>query len=371
MTALVWHSSFASLTGYSGSARAFVLGLDARGIPVYPLFLYGANHDEQVMMGGMSLRIRQLQELPLRLDVPQVIYAPGDRFCKNSGSYRIGFTMLEVDRLPPSWVEQANQMDEIWTPTEWGAEVFRASGITRPIYVVPLGVDTTRFCPAPPREHLVDRTIFLSVFEWGTRKGWDLLLRAYCSAFRRSDPVLLILKIDCRVPAANPVREIATLLASVGRNRPPAVALIYNQPLTAAQLVQLYQGADCFVLPTRGEGWGMPILEAMACGIPAIATAWSGPIAFVNEANGYPLPIRGLVPTNHDSPYYRGANWAEPDEEALVELLRQAAGSPQERRRKGSQAFADAQQWTWERSIDVVCRRLRAIDGCHVPDLHI
>ncbi|GIV98012.1 MAG: hypothetical protein KatS3mg057_2669 [Herpetosiphonaceae bacterium] len=106
------------------------LGLMRVVFPVYPLFLYGANHDEQVMMGGMSLRIRQLQELPLRLDVPQVIYAPGDRFCKNSGSYRIGFTMLEVDRLPPSWVEQANQMDEIWTPTEWGAEVFRASGIT-------------------------------------------------------------------------------------------------------------------------------------------------------------------------------------------------------------------------------------------------
>ena len=42
--------------------------------------------------------------------------------------------MLETDRLPASWVEQSNQMDEVWTPTEWGAGVFRASGVTRPQY---------------------------------------------------------------------------------------------------------------------------------------------------------------------------------------------------------------------------------------------
>src|SRR5207248_2120134 len=138
--AVVWHSSFAALTGYSGSSLAFVLGLDARGTSVRPLFLYGADHDEQVMMGQMHPHIVQLQGLPLRLDVPQVVYAPADRFSKNSGAYRIGFTMLEVDRLPTSWVEQANQMDEVWTPTSWGTDVFRASGVHRPLYVIPLGV---------------------------------------------------------------------------------------------------------------------------------------------------------------------------------------------------------------------------------------
>lgn len=59
--------------------------------------------------------------------------------------------------------------------TEWGAEVFRASGVLRPVHVVPLGVNAARFQPARPRALLRDRTIFLSVFEWGERKGWDVL----------------------------------------------------------------------------------------------------------------------------------------------------------------------------------------------------
>jgi glycosyltransferase involved in cell wall biosynthesis len=354
---LVWHSSFAALTGYSGSSRAFVFGLDQRGVAVRPLFIYGADHDEQVLAGHLHPRIRELQTLPLRLDAPQVVYAPADRFAKNSGAYRIGYTMLEVDRLPPTWVEQANAMDEIWTPTAWGAEVFRGSGVDRPIHVVPLGVDPQHFKPAPPRTKLRDRTILLSVFEWGDRKGWDILLRAYRAAFRPQDRVLLLLKIDSRAPAPNPVREIAKLLPDPS----PPVGLLYNQPLTAAQLLELYASADCFVLPTRGEGWGMPILEGMACGVPAIATDWSGQTAFLTEANGYPLPIRGLVPTDNRSPYYRDACWAEPDETALVDLLRRVVADPDERRRKGAQAAQDATLWTWQRGVDAIMVRLKAI----------
>lgn len=356
---LVWHSSFASLTGYSGSSRAFVLGLDARSVVVRPLYLYGADRDEQVMMGGIHPRIAELQRAPVRLDAPQVVYAPGDRFSKNSGRYRIGFTMLEFDRLPREWVWQANQMDEIWTPTAWGATVFAASGVTRPIHVVPLGVDVQRFAPGEPRIHLTDRAVLLSVFEWGPRKGWDILLRAYRAAFRASDPVVLVLKIDCRAPGDNPARELAALLPAPS----PPVVLIYNQSLNAQRMAELYRSADCFVLPTRGEGWGMPILEAMACGIPAIATEWSGPTAFLNHANGYPLPVRGLVPADGGGAYGVGSQWAEPDADALVDLLRHVMQHPEERRSKGVRAAADACQWTWERAVDAVYCRLQALQG--------
>jgi glycosyltransferase involved in cell wall biosynthesis len=355
---VIWHSSFAPLTGYSNSARAFVLGLDARGVKVRPLFLYGSDHNEQVMMETLHPRLRYLQLQRLRLDIPQVVYAAGDCFSKNSGSYRIGFTMLEVDRLPASWVEQANQMDEIWTPTTWGKEVFHTSGVQRPIYVVPLGVDPAYFFPGELRTQLRERTIFVSVFEWGKRKGWDILLQAYRKAFRPTDPVLLLLKIDAREPAVNPIQELASKLPA--GNSPP-VHLIYNQKLPLERLTELYRGTDCFVLPSRGEGWGMPILEAMSCGIPAIATNWSGTTAFLHEANGYPLPWHSLVPTGLEAPHYRDARWAEPDVSALVELLRHVAANPAERQQKGAQAALDARQWTWERAVDAVYQRLATI----------
>jgi glycosyltransferase involved in cell wall biosynthesis len=361
--ALTWHSSFASFTGYSGSSLALVLGLDARGYAVRPLYLYGADHDEALASGWLHPRIAALQRTPLRLDAPQVVYAPGDRFGKNSGRPRIGFTMHEVDRLPASWVEQANQMDELWTPSRWGARVFAESGVTRPVHVVPLGIDPERYHPGPQREEMRERTLFLSVFEWGARKGWDVLLRAYRTAFEPGDAVLLVLKIDHRAPGANPAREIAALLPHPS----PPVALLYNQPLSAARMAELYRSVDCFVLPTRGEGWGMPALEAMACGVPAIVTDWSAPAEFVTAANGYPLPVKRLVPADAANRYYHGARWAEPDGDALVELLRRAARNPDERFAKGRQAAQDAQRWTWEHSVDTIVARLERVGGERNP----
>jgi len=49
------------------------------------------------------------------------------------------------------------------------------------------------------------------------------------------------------------------------------------------------------VLPTRGEGWGRPQMEAMSMARPLITTNWSGPTAYINADNAYPLSIEGLV----------------------------------------------------------------------------
>lgn len=356
MTDLVWHSSFASLTGYSGSARALVLALEARGRAVRPLYLFDSD-DREAAQGPSDPRIRALQGRPLRLDVPQVVYGRGDLFAKNSGRYRVGFTMLEVDRLPPAWVEQANQMDEVWAPTAWGAEMFRASGVARPVYDVPLGVDLARFSPGPPRERLAERTVFISVFEWGRRKGWDVLLRAYRAAFRPADPVLLLLKLDSRAPAGNPLRELAAALPAPA----PPVGVLYNRAMAPAELAELYRAADCFVLPSRGEGWCMPALEAMACGAPAIVTAWGGPTAFVDEAVGYPLRVGGLAPADAGEPLYKGARWAEPDGEHLVELLRHVHRNRAEARAKGERAAAAARRWSWDAAAARVIERLGAV----------
>jgi len=356
MTDLVWHSSFASLTGYSGSARALVLALEGLGTAVRPLYLFDSDDREAAQAGPVDPRIRALQGRPLRLDAPQVVYGRGDLFAKNSGRYRVGFTMLEVDRLPPAWVEQANLMDEVWAPTAWCAEMFRASGVARSVHVVPLGVDTALFAPGPPRTELAGRTVFLSVFEWGARKGWDVLLRAWRAAFAPGDDALLLLKVDCRAPATNPLRELRAALG----DRAAPVGVIYNRALGAAELAALYRGADCFVLPSRGEGWAMPALEAMACGTPAIATAWSGPTAFLDAAWGYPLATRGLAPAPDDEPLYRGARWAEPDGEHLVELLRRVHANREEARALGARAAIEARRFSWEGAARAALGRLKA-----------
>lgn len=56
-----------------------------------------------------------------------------------------------------------------------------------------------------------------------------------------------------------------------------------------------YASVDAFVLPSRGEGWGRPHVEAMSMGLPIIATNWSGTTEYLDESVGYPIKVRAAV----------------------------------------------------------------------------
>jgi len=57
----------------------------------------------------------------------------------------------------------------------------------------------------------------------------------------------------------------------------PRLELVTETVQSREALRDLYAASDAFVLPTRGEGWGLPIAEAMSMALPVIATYWSGP----------------------------------------------------------------------------------------------
>ncbi len=106
----------------------------------------------------------------------------------------------------------------------------------------------------------------------------------------------------------------------------------------------------------------MPLMEAMACGLPSIATDWGAHKEFLHEGIGYPLRIRGTVPAIAKCPYYEGFSWADPDPEHLRHLLREVYENRDEARRRGQAAAREmAARWTWGNAARKIVERLKSI----------
>src|SRR5262249_54484180 len=121
--------------------------------------------------------------------------------------------------------------------------------------------------------------------------GFDLLLEAYARAFTADEDVCLVVKdmgVGTIYQGQTAEAAIARLQAQPGA---PAVEYL-DQPLAEDELAGLYTACDCLVHPYRAEGFGLPIAEAMACGLPVIVPGAGAALDFCNEAHGTLLPAR-------------------------------------------------------------------------------
>lgn len=354
---VAWHSTFSRPVGYAMTSRQLALALEDIGVAVSYKYLYGSgtvfpvNEDRNESSG--NYRIEVIKSREPKAGAPHLVYGQGDAFESVTGSYRVGYTMLETTGIPQEWVRQCNQMDEVWVPSPFNAWTFRRSGVTSPLRVMPLGLIDAHYFNQDIKGYPIEGMFaFLSIFEWGERKAPEVLLRAFNRAFRHEEPVVLICKYSNSDPGVSPQQIIESLNLDPKGGR---VVFSVNNSVPYYQLSQLYRSADCFVLPSRGEGWGMPILEAMACGLPVIASYWSAQQYFMNDANSYPLQVK-LVDAEAKCPYYQGFKWAQPDEMHLEKLLRYVYEHPEEARQKGERAAQDViDKW----SLPVTARRMR------------
>lgn len=356
-----WHSLLNFPTGYAHSSRELVLELDRRKVRVNYQYLYGPGTafalPEPELSNSYMLNL--IRERRINDSSVHVFYGQADCFKTNYSSHKVGYTMLEVDGLPPEWVRRANLMDEVWTPSTFNAESFRRSGVKRPIHVMPLGVNPAYFNPRIVGYPLPEVYTFLSAFEWGERKAPELLLTAFNDEFRADEDVVLLCKIYNQDVSVNIPRLVARLGLKEGGGR---VIFSINEVVPSYQLGALYRSADCFVLPSRGEGWGLPLLEAMACGLPVIATGWGAQADFLDEEVAYPLEVERLVPAKAKCPYYEGFSWAEPSYEHLRKLMRHVYENREEAREKGARASAEVlKRWSWQQSVEKIIARLQQL----------
>jgi len=240
---------------------------------------------------------------------------------KRMAPIHIGVTAgIEVDRVSPEWIIKANnEVDLVIVPSRHSAETYanivytNANGeqlkLNKPLVVLPEAVDSKVFNTTKVSSDLLLESDFnfLSVglgFDKPVgedRKNLGLLVKYFCETFAGNKNVGLVLKsgivgnsvIDyetCR-------NRIQQIKASTNCGEYPRVKLIHGR-LTDAKLAELYKHPKIksYVSFTHGEGYGLPMIEAAACGLPVLVTNWSGHLDFLHLIDGK----KRFVPIEYD-----------------------------------------------------------------------
>ncbi len=188
------------------------------------------------------------------------------------------------------------------------------------------------------------------LFVGGTiwRKGVDLLIAAWSQAFGPDDDVALVIK-DFGTSTWYDGQTAGESIRDYAARGETAPVVYIDDDLPARDVASLYRAAEVLVVPYRGEGFCLPALEAMACGLPVIHTGTGPTNEFVPTEAGWALAAREMdVPSHFDIGNLAGpARVQEVDVASLVSALREAAFEPDERLARARCALTASAQHTW------------------------
>jgi glycosyltransferase involved in cell wall biosynthesis len=285
----------------------------------------GCSIRPELLLPAMAARVRPKQTTDRELIIAPPFAVPRYGPMKSS----VVLSMWESDRLQPNWVNSLNRAGLVIVPSRWGAECFRASGVTTPIEVVPLGCDPLVFHPREEAPKICTFGTAAALVAGGVRKNTALLIDWFQRAFPDDDDVRLRVKVTpkCELPDSDDPR-----------------IEIERQFLPPPRLADWYRSLTAFVSISHAEGFGLHLLEAMACGRPVVSPQYSGVTEYFDASVGYPID-HTLVPA--ECGVYSG-RWAEPSEKSTIETIREVYRNLDDANRRGDGAAARARRFTWK-----------------------
>jgi len=307
-------------SGYAEAARNNIAALYLAGVDlnVAPISF----EQKRPALGEMGKLITKLQKARIG-DKIFILHATPPNYSQlvKPGRYNIGYAAWETDQLPRDWVTKINTLDEVWVPSQYNVKVFKDSGITIPIHCFPHTFnfnqeeEVSKNPVLEPAEE--GEFTFYSIFQWLERKNPAALLRAFLTEFKAEEKVRLVMKSYCLNPGME--EDIAVIRRQVKQIKDslhlpsfPKILLI-SSLLSRGQIRCLHIQGDCYVSLHKCEGFGIPMVEAMAEANPVIATGYSGSDEFIQVGQAYPVKYTKAPVWGMPWPMYTGEmTWAEP-----------------------------------------------------------
>lgn len=300
--------------------------------------------DEDKESGLIRKIMERSRSLEPPYDVTFQVQLP-DEWDPNLGKLNVGVSaFVETDRCSPTWVEACNKMDLIVVPSTFTKNVVKRSGILmRKIVVIPEWFnhslldsencnkilnedDRYKFSTSSnyliiaqltAQEPLLDRKNLFNTLKW---------LFEY---HKNDEDVGIILKTNLGrgtvLDKMKTVEYTNTLVKRFKQGPGPKLHLVHGN-MSGEEVAALYHlpSVKAYVSATRGEGYGLPLIDAAVAGLPVIATNWSGHLEFLKKNTFIPLDyeMKEINEKKIDNRiFYKGFRWAEPTKKSFFECL--------------------------------------------------
>ena len=270
----------------------------------------------------------------------------------------------DFGKYPVSWVDKINeQVDQLWVHCRWVRDhAIRSAIPASKVRVIPLGVDEQVFHPQGASYVLPTRKQFRFLFVGRTivRKGIDILLAAFAKAFTPDDDVCLVVKDNPNDVFYKGIDFRSRILELAADPAKPEIVYI-DKYLSTSALASLYRACDAGVFPYRAEGFCLPILEAMACGVPSIVPRFGACLDFCSDQNAFfvaakriNLPIHRIFAINTlgFEEQVDEVDFCEVPVDALAERMREVyLTSGKDGTRRSREAVRTARSFCWSDTI--------------------
>lgn len=245
----------------------------------------------------------------------QLNFAQPEHFKLHRNQYQIGYTPWESTVVPGRWKEYMDACDEIWTTSDWCANVFEDNGFKN-VRVYAHGIQDIW---KPKRRQESDVIKFLHIGEPAPRKAGQMTVDAFVQLFGNNPKYSLTIKAYY----SNTTRVFNNYIDKQIIGTPDAIyknIKIITEELSEEELLQLYYSHDVLVYPSYGEGFGFIPLQALATGMPTICTAeWAHYKKFLG-----PLALRSSY-IDSPWPHPHEGKVLEPDYKHLLERMKDVA----------------------------------------------